>query len=474
MISKSYANRGQDWINCEHSTLVSQIATALRSLRIVPKHAPAFARTDPRPTEYLAMNLKQAMPRDRFDLQRFMNAQTPIYTTALGELSRGKKRTHWMWFIFPQAVGLGKSEMAQLYARGKAKEALGSIAKGQRPGEAPTIKPGSITLRQARECYRDAHMKRKGRNSGTIENYRDHMERLFKDWLDNPLARLGRQPNFVVERHDKITEENGPYIANGAMRSLRAVYNHARKSNTELPAANPVSAIDWNKENRRNTGMGPNDISGWLKELYALDNPLRREFHLLTVLSGSRPTALKKVRMEHIGLRERLIHIPKPKGGEEKAFDIPLSRPMIRCIIRAIRWGRIMYPEQGKSWLFPADSESGHLVEHKEERNVLSKWGNDLRQSYRTLAQAAGVSELDIHLLMNHSLPGVNAGYITRDRLLRDHLRQRQQGISELVVHGLEVKRDLSLARWLGSAKVEETADQAEPGARPETMSMAA
>jgi hypothetical protein len=64
---------------------------------------------------------------------------------------------------------------------------------------------------------------------------------------------------------------------------------------------------------------------------------------------------------------------------------------MIRCIIRAIRWGRIMYPKQGNSWLFPADSESGHLVEHKEERNALSKWGNDLRQSYRTIAQAAGV-----------------------------------------------------------------------------------
>jgi hypothetical protein len=37
--------------------------------------------------------------------------------------------------------------------------------------------------------------------------------------------------------------------------------------------------------------------------------------------------------------------------------------------------------------------------EHKEERGVLSKWDNDLRQSYRTLAQAAGVSELDLHLL---------------------------------------------------------------------------
>jgi integrase len=47
-----------------------------------------------------------------------------------------------------------------------------------------------------------------------------------------------------------------------------------------------------------------------------------------------------------------------------------------------------MYSEQAKSWLFPADSEAGHLVEHKEERNVLSKWGNDLRQSYERLLEA--------------------------------------------------------------------------------------
>ncbi|MGY4502033.1 integrase [Bradyrhizobium sp. GM24.11] len=258
------------------------------------------------------------------------------------------------------------------------------------------------------------------------------------------------------------------------MRSLRAVYNHARKSNTDLPVVNPVSAIDWNKEHRRNTGMGPNDISGWLKELYAMDNPLRREFHLFTLFSGSRPTALKKIRLEHVDLRRRIIHIPKPKGGEEKAFDIPLSRPMIRSIIRAIRWGRIIYSAQAKSWLFPADSEPGHLVEHKEERNVLSKWGNDLRQSYRTLAQAAGVSELDIHLLMNHSLPGVNAGYITRDRLLRDHLRQQQQRIAELVAHSVLIERYPSIVRWLASGNVEETGGRTETGAQSETMSMAA
>lgn len=356
---------------------------------------------------------------------------------------------------FAAQVKLGEfGDLSTREARSKAKDALGSIARGQRPGESPKVNAGSITLRQAWERYRDAHMKRKGRSEGTIENYRDHMERLFEDWLDKPLARLGRQPTLVVERHDKITEENGPYIANGSMRSLRAVYNHARKSNRDLPAVNPVTAIDWNKERRRNTGMGTNDIGGWFKELRALQNPLRREFHLLTLLSGSRPTALKRVRLEHIDFRQRLLHIPRPKGGEEKAFDIPLSRPMIRCIIRTIRLGRIVYPQNANVWLFPADSETGHLVEHKEERDVLSKWGNELRQSFRTLAQSAGVSELDIHLLMNHSLPGVNAGYITRDKLLRDHLRKQQERISTIVIEKAG-ERTTECASWLVSVSAE-------------------
>jgi len=60
------------------------------------------------------------------------------------------------------------------------------------------------------------------------------MEQLFKDWLDNPLARLGRQPHLVVERPEKISKKNGPYIANGSMRSLRPVYNHAQHSPSAL------------------------------------------------------------------------------------------------------------------------------------------------------------------------------------------------------------------------------------------------
>lgn len=51
-----------------------------------------------------------------YDLQRFISAQEATYADALAEIRRGLKRTHWMWFIFPQIAGLGRSEIAKHYA----------------------------------------------------------------------------------------------------------------------------------------------------------------------------------------------------------------------------------------------------------------------------------------------------------------------------------------------------------------------
>lgn len=326
-------------------------------------------------------------------------------------------------------------------ARAKAKKILGMIAEGIDPREpARRVGPRSAslsvpsitepTLRFAWERYRDGHMKRKARSANTIKNYRDHVERLLADWLDEPLSKLGNDPSLVTVRHEKLTKENGSYIANGCMRTLRAIYNHARKSARTLPAENPVLAVDWNVERRRDTALGLSDLSEWFAQLAALENPIRREFHLFLLLSGHRPDAIKKARREHADFRGRILHMPTPKGGEIKAFDIPLSRAMLRCLIRVIRIGGLLYPGRSHEWLFPAESECGHITEHKEKRSELSKWGNDLRQTFRTIAQAAGVPELDVHLLMNHSIPGVNAGYITRNKLLRDHLRLQQEAIS--------------------------------------------
>ena len=49
-------------------------------------------------------------------LNRFVEAQSPVYSRALAELRAGRKQSHWMWFVFPQIAGLGSSPMAQRYA----------------------------------------------------------------------------------------------------------------------------------------------------------------------------------------------------------------------------------------------------------------------------------------------------------------------------------------------------------------------
>lgn len=56
------------------------------------------------------------METDSDDLSRFVDAQNSIYSRVTAELAAGRKQSHWMWFIFPQAEGLGSSAMAQRYA----------------------------------------------------------------------------------------------------------------------------------------------------------------------------------------------------------------------------------------------------------------------------------------------------------------------------------------------------------------------
>jgi uncharacterized protein (DUF1810 family) len=60
---------------------------------------------------------------DPFDLQRFVDAQEPVYARVVEELRRGRKASHWMWFVFPQIAGLGFSVMAQRFAIGSRAEA---------------------------------------------------------------------------------------------------------------------------------------------------------------------------------------------------------------------------------------------------------------------------------------------------------------------------------------------------------------
>ena len=73
-------------------------------------------------------------PDDPFNLQRFVDAQSPVYERVCSELRNGRKQSHWMWFVFPQLEGLGHSHLAEKFA-------ISSRAEAQAYLEHPVLGP---------------------------------------------------------------------------------------------------------------------------------------------------------------------------------------------------------------------------------------------------------------------------------------------------------------------------------------------
>jgi len=99
---------------------------------------------------------------DTFDLSRFTNAQENIYDSVLAELRNGRKRTHWMWYIFPQVDGLGHSATAKHYAI-------------KSPEEARQYMNHPVLGQRLMECA-EAVCAVEGRSASEIFGYPDHLK----------------------------------------------------------------------------------------------------------------------------------------------------------------------------------------------------------------------------------------------------------------------------------------------------------
>ena len=123
---------------------------------------------------------------DPFDLARFVAAQDDgSYRAAVAELRQGRKRSHWMWFVFPQIAGLGYSSMAQRYAIGSLAEArsyLDHPVLGQRLREVAQIVAGLDETSPERVFGSIDAMKL--HSSVTLFHRASPAEQLFQDVLD--------------------------------------------------------------------------------------------------------------------------------------------------------------------------------------------------------------------------------------------------------------------------------------------------
>lgn len=294
-------------------------------------------------------------------------------------------------------------------ARTLAKNMVGELIAAEAKPKTLPIQP--LTLSVAWERYQQ-FLQEHQRSERTIAGYKHHIENYFNDWLSVPLLELANAPDRVDKRHRDLTINHGAYAANGGMRTFSAIYNNTARTALELRRLNPVEAVRFNREHRRQTALNGADLPDWFSELDRFENKVRRYFHMITLVTGSRPDALKRSKWSDVDVEKGVWHFPNPKGGDQRAFDVPLSEKLIQLLGALKSQAQKDYPASSTFWVFPGQTTPGHITDTKEPRKKLSKWGNDLRQSFRTFATMAGVAEIYIRVLMNHKDRDVSTGYL--------------------------------------------------------------
>ena len=124
---------------------------------------------------------------DPFDLGRFIGAQDSVYERVLAELRDGRKRTHWMWFVFPQIAGLGHTSTARHYA-------IKSLAEARAYLDHPVLG------KRLRECA-EVLLAVEGRSASAIFGYPDDLKLCSSMTLFARAAEPGSVFGRVLEKY---------------------------------------------------------------------------------------------------------------------------------------------------------------------------------------------------------------------------------------------------------------------------------
>ena len=322
-------------------------------------------------------------------------------------------------------------------ARAEATQLLAQMKRGKNPfKERRAAEARGITLREAWVLYQDT-LKHKGRSARTIEVYGASLKDHLSDWMDRPLADHDRAALRV--RHENIAKRiaqqakaarrekvHGKGAANNAMRALRAVWNRARREHEELVPC-PVESINWFRLPPRKSAVATSDLPDLSKKIEGR-SPRMRDFFTFCLFTGMRRRATAEMRWEHVDLKAGTLFVPRPKGGEEREFVLPLSKFLTQLLRARKADNETDFP--GSPWVFPAHSKSGHLEEPKKRGH---KSAHAMRHTWETAATNAGIHVFHQMLLGNHALPrnNVTAGYVAPSV---EDLRKSQERVTEFLL----------------------------------------
>jgi integrase len=257
-------------------------------------------------------------------------------------------------------------------------------------------------------------------------------------WIDRPIVELRR--SIVRELHDRLVAEGKPFLARRIKAQVSAVWNTLEGASDDgLGLPNPASGWSAAAYTPSRERVATEDMPAWYAKVLALPSPVRRDLQLFCLFTGMRSEAARHVRWEHV--HGNRLHVPKPKGGESRAFTLPLPESIVDLLAKRKRENRDLFAKDGgdQGWVFPSWSRAAPfevqpIAEPKEYKLVDGKKVSHLpglhtlRRTWLSVAAEAGVSELDRHVLANHAYgrQNVNATYIEQ---AFDHLAECQAKI---------------------------------------------
>lgn len=283
-------------------------------------------------------------------------------------------------------------------------------------------------------------LKDDGKSEATLAGYRGAYKRMSEDTKYRPLAELADDPTIMGDEQDRIRDQlkgsrrGGMAAATQSARFVGSLSNWAVEKRGITLSGNPVRGARKVDPKRRDLPvLGEDDMQAWYDDLRQIPNEVERWALVGTILTGLRRETVANLEWRDLQrpIRKRMAFwIRKPKGGEDRGFDLILSRQMIRCLWRARDAGRRLHPENAKRWVFP--SALGHIRgDHLTKLGV--KANHALRRGYATAGTNAGVDEQTVGRLLNHGGKSVTSRYIPTSHIGR-MLAGAQQDISTQII----------------------------------------
>lgn len=254
---------------------------------------------------------------------------------------------------------------------------------------------------------------RKKLKASTKELYQEDFDRYIPDWLNIPLRSI--DGGMIIEKHAEIGQRSKAR-ADGVMRVMRALFNHAMAMYDDIVIKNPVKKLSavsaWYNVPRKESYIRPAELKAWVPAVMRLGYDTSQDFLLLLLFQGSRRDETATLKWRDVNLTAGTASFRETKTGV--VLEVPLSRFIIERLQQRMGY----YYNGPDSYVFPSYGNTGHVVDLRsalraaELASGVKSSHHDLRRSFISYCEELDINTFTRKRLANHAIPlDVTEGY---------------------------------------------------------------